>query len=133
VRLPVEPDLFEADTEMPVLKASFCAGCGRVSFPALLIGCDCCGASEEQLKSVHLPAVGEVHSFATVYIQQGQPTEPFTIAEIALDGGPLIRAMVAHDSPALHVGDRISGEWVVAQIDDVGNDLVEPVFTTASG
>jgi uncharacterized OB-fold protein len=104
-----------------------------VSFPALSIGCDRCGASEERLESVHLPAVGEVHSFATVYMQHGQPTEPFTVAEIGLDGGPLIRAMVAHDSPALRVGDRVSGEWVVAQIDDVGNDLVEPVFTTANG
>jgi uncharacterized protein len=129
VRLPVQPGLYDADTDVPILNASRCATCGRVSFPPLSIGCDICGASEARLEAIHLPAVGEVHSFATVHVQHGQPIEPFTVAEIALDGGPLIRAMVAQSSPALSVGDRVSGAWAVAKTDDAGNDLVEPVFT----
>jgi uncharacterized OB-fold protein len=132
MRLPLQPGLFVA-TDVPALKCSACTSCGRVSFPPLTIGCDVCGASEDRLESICVPAVGEVYSFARVHVQRGQPTQPFTVAEIALDGGPFIRALVAEGSPALSTGDRVHGVWAVAGIDDAGNDLVEPVFTAVTG
>jgi uncharacterized protein len=132
VRLPVQPGLFEADADVPTLKASACTTCGRVSFPPLTIGCDACGATEERLEPISVQAVGEVHAFATVHVHHGQPTRPFTVAEIVLDAGPLIRALVAEGSPALGAGDRVRGVWVVARIDDAGNDLVEPAFTAVT-
>jgi uncharacterized OB-fold protein len=132
MRLPVQPGLYDADTDVPILNASRCATCGRASFPPLSIGCDICGASEMRLEAIHLPVVGEVRSFATVHVRHGQPIEPFTVAEIALDDGPLIRAVVARGSRELTIGDHVNAAWTDVKTDDAGNILVEPVITAVT-
>jgi hypothetical protein len=115
-----------------VLRGGRCAVCGRVSYPALAIGCDRCGAGEDRLEPVDLAATGVVHSFATVHLHRGEPAAPFSVAEVRLDGGPLIRAMVSATTPALRIGARVSATWAVARMDEDGKDVFEPVFAEAA-
>jgi uncharacterized OB-fold protein len=80
------------------------------------------------LHAVTLAGRGRLHSFATVHLHRGGDIEaPFTMAEIELDDGPVIRAtMVANDGFA--IGDRVEAEWVVVKVDDDGQETVEPRF-----
>lgn len=128
MRVPAQPDLYGANTDAPILIGSRCGACGRVSFPRLSIGCDSCGAPEDRLERSELTATGVVHSVATVHLHQGKPEAPFSVAEIRLDDGPLIRGMVAPEASGLRVGDRVSGAWQVILVDDQGNEVVEPAF-----
>jgi uncharacterized OB-fold protein len=132
MRVPTQPDLYLADTDPPTLVGTRCAACGRTAFPTIEIGCDVCGASEEQLEKVELPTSGLLHSIATVHLHQGKSGAPFSIAEIKLDTGPLIRAMVAQGVSQLRVGDRVVGTWQLLHLDDDGNEVVEPAFMGAT-
>jgi uncharacterized OB-fold protein len=132
MRLPAHPGLYSADGDTPLLSGSRCARCGQVSFPALAIGCDVCGAPESFLEPALLGARGVVHSIATVHLHRGEPAAPFDVAEIQLDGGPLIRGMVAGEALGLRIGDRVSAVWVVTSVGDEGDETAEPRFTGAS-
>ncbi|HWC85656.1 MAG TPA: hypothetical protein VG388_03890 [Solirubrobacteraceae bacterium] len=61
-------------------------------------GCDVCAANEDRLEPADLAATGIVHSFATVHL--GKPAPPFSVADVRLDDGPLIRGMVSAATPA---------------------------------
>jgi uncharacterized OB-fold protein len=105
-----------------------------VYFPPLEIGCESCGAPAEHLLPVPVAAGGTVHSLAQVHLHRGQPPAPFTIAEIQLDDGPLIRAALGPDSDGVAIGDRVSATWVVTATQDDAAEVVEPAFvpTTAA-
>ncbi len=124
-----QPELYEVDAAVPALKGTRCDVCGSTSFPPMTIGCATCGS--DALVSVPLVAAGELYSFATVHLHRAKDIEvPFTIGEISLDDGPLIRAvMTTNDGFA--IGDRVVAEWVVVGADDAGTDIVEPRFGRA--
>jgi uncharacterized OB-fold protein len=132
MRVPVHPGLYSADGDTPLLIGSRCARCGQVSFPPIAIGCDVCGAGESFLEPATLDARGLVHSIATVHLHHGEPAAPFDVAEVQLDGGPLIRAMVDGEARDLKIGDRVVAVWLVTSIDEEGDETVEPRFTAAS-
>jgi uncharacterized OB-fold protein len=132
MRVPAPPGLYRVDREEPVLRGSRCAACGRVAYPAVAIGCDVCGAGEDRLEPADLAATGVVHSFATVHLHRGKPTAPFSVADVRLDDGPLIRGMVSAATPALRVGARVAATWAVTTVDDEANDVVEPAFVEAA-
>jgi uncharacterized OB-fold protein len=114
------------------LAGSRCGACGRVTFPAVAIGCDACGADEGSLERVELAAAGSLHTFATVHLHHGGDLDaPFTIGEVQLEAGPLIRVMVARDQANLAIGDRVHAVWRVARVDDHGDEVVEPAFVGA--
>jgi hypothetical protein len=100
-----------------------------VSFPPLAIGCEACGATEQQLRPIPVATHGTIHSLAEVHLQHGKSSEPFVVAEIRLDDGPLIRALMARDEHHARIGDTVSAVWAVTQIQD-GDEVVEPAFTT---
>jgi uncharacterized OB-fold protein len=127
MRVAVHPGLYDPAATEPVLAGSRCNSCGRVAFPALAIGCDACGSSELEL--VELEAAGSLFTFAEVHVYRGADIEaPFTIGEVELDSGPLIRVTMGPDQPDLAVGDRVRGVWRVATIDEQGDEVVEPAF-----
>jgi hypothetical protein len=99
-----------------------------VYFPPLAIGCEACGAPEQQLRPIPVAAHGTIHSLAEVHLHQGKSPVPFTITEIQLDDGPLIRALLARDEHQARIGDTVSAVWAVTEGQD-GDELVEPVFT----
>ena len=127
MRVAADPGLYRPDDEVPSLCGTRCASCGRVSFPPLSIGCDVCGALEAQLEPVDLAARGVVHSVVAVHLHHGDVEAPFTIGEILLDSGPLVRAVV---SGSLAIGEPVSAAWTVVRVDENGDDIVEPVFAT---
>jgi hypothetical protein len=99
-----------------------------VYFPPLPIGCEVCGATEDRLGVTHLEARGVIYSLATVHLHNGAPEAPFTIAEIQLDGGPLIRGTLSADAAELAIGQPVSAVWAVTKTDDSGDEIVEPAF-----
>lgn len=92
---------------MPVLRAVHCSACGATLFPPQDYGCTVCGAHGAQVSTVDVPAAGRLHSFAVVHLHQGQAT-PFTIAEMTLDAGPMLRVRLV-DGATAHTGQRLRG------------------------
>jgi hypothetical protein len=92
------------------------------------IGCDVCGATEDLLEPATLEPSGVVHSVVTVHLHHGEPAAPFAVAEIQLDSGPLVRAMVSGEAHHLTIGDRVSALWAVTNVNGDGDETVEPRF-----
>ena len=128
MRVPAHPGLYEVEADVPSLIGTRCSACGRVYFPPLSIGCEACGATEDRLDPAALEARGVLYSLATVHSQHGAPEAPFTIAEIQLDGGPLIRGALSADAGELEIGQPVSAVWAATKADDSGDEIVEPVF-----
>jgi hypothetical protein len=131
MRTAAQPTLYSAAGDTPVLSGVRCLSCGYVAFPPYTLGCERCGAAGDQLESVPLPAEGTTFSFATVHRQPRGDGAPYTILEILLDSGPLIRGLSASDNVA--IGQRVRAAWRRREVDEAGNDIVEPVFVIAGG
>lgn len=127
MRLPAHPGLYAVDDEPVTLAGTRCRDCLTAFFPPLHIGCEVCGAPDDRLDDASLPARGRLHASATVHLHRGRGIEaPFTIAEVVLDDGPVVRALI--DGEDLAVGRLVEAKWVVTRIDDDGNEIVEPRF-----
>jgi uncharacterized OB-fold protein len=102
------PGLYSLDSgDFPSLLARRCADCGYVFFPPHAFGCEVCGALPERTEPTRLAAVGVLRSFATVHRHGGAGIEaPFVVGEIALDAGPMVRAVIAGEHE-LRIGDRM--------------------------
>lgn len=127
MRVSAHPRLYDTELDVPVFKGTRCVRCQTVYFPPLAIGCEVCGATDDDLEPTVIAASGIVHSLAEVHMHHGTPAAPFTIAEVLLDAGPLIRAMLG---PGLQIGigDTVSAVWIVTHSNDAGDDVVEPAF-----
>ena len=127
MRLPAHPGLYEVD-DLVALSGTRCRACGTTFFPPLHIGCEVCGAPDDQLEDAKLAARGRIHASATVHLHRGRGTEaPFTVAEVVLDDGPIVRALMSTNVEAA-VGARVEASWFVTKTDDDGNEFVEPRF-----
>lgn len=128
-RESLHPSLYEPTSELPLLNGTTCGVCGLVVFPPISLGCEKCGAPPEQLKATPLTAAGTLHSVATVHIHMGKDIEaPFTVAEVKLDSGPLIRALMTESASAGDIGKRVSGEWFTESASEEDAQKVEPRF-----
>ena len=128
-----QPGLYDPGDPTPRLAASTCGACGTVSFPPMTVGCEVCGAPEDQLANTPIAAAGTVHSVATVHLHRGKDIEaPFTMAEVKLDDGPLIRATLLEVVEVEAIGRRVEAQWVQTHIDDEGAAIVEPRFALSS-
>lgn len=131
MRTAVHPRLYDPSLDDPLLKGLACANCSRAYFPPIGLGCECCGAAPDLLVSKSLPAVGTVFAVAEVNVDS-QGTAPFVVAEVVLDAGPLIRAVVHPESSELRIGERVSARWHVVGRHEDGSELVEPAFASAT-
>lgn len=121
--------LYDPATPEPTLNGTKCGACGAVFFPPLGIGCEKCGAEADRLQAIHLAAKGVLHSVATVHLHMGKDMEaPFTVGEVRLDDGPLIRAVMTENIAASAIGNRVSADWAVARVSDEGEESIEPRF-----
>lgn len=132
MRIAANPRLYDPSPDDPVLTGAECGHCRRVYFPPLGIGCEMCGAPADQLRPEALAAEGVVHAVAEVFVSPGKTPTPFTVAEVVLEAGPLIRAVVHQDSPEVRIGDRVVGRWSVVERRDDGGELVEPRFASVA-
>jgi uncharacterized protein len=124
VRVASHPALYDPLATDPLLHGVQCTHCGRVYFPPIGIGCEVCGATEQQLAPKPLAADGVVFAVAEVHLAPA----PFTVADIALDDGPLIRGIIHPDSSRAQIGDRVSARWNIVRHDEDGSEVVEPGF-----
>jgi uncharacterized protein len=124
MRVATHPTLYDPAADNPVLRGGQCAHCGRVYFPPIGIGCEICGASADQLVPKSLTGNGIVFAVAEVHLASA----PFTVAEIVLDDGPLIRGIIHPDSVRVQIGDRVSARWNIVDHDAEGSEVVEPGF-----
>lgn len=83
-----------------------CRACTMVFFPPQHYGCENCGAEGGRLEPSPIPATGRLQGFTVVRQHRTAPT-PFQIGEVLLDAGPIVRARLEHDSPA--IGARVRG------------------------
>ncbi|MGW4353067.1 Zn-ribbon domain-containing OB-fold protein [Nocardia sp. NPDC004582] len=125
MRVAVNPRLYDPLPDDPVLLGCECEVCGRVYFPPIGLGCETCGVGEGRLRARTLRAEGVVFAVAEVGVDP-LGAAPFTVAEIVLDAGPLIRALTDPESPVPRIGDRVAARWRVVRRDDA--ELVEPAF-----
>lgn len=127
MKLPVHEGLYDPETKTPQLQGTRCDACGATFFPPLSIGCEVCGA--QSLQPATLVATGVILSVSTVHLHGGSDIQaPFTIAEIALDDGPLIRGTMTRVVEPEAIGARTAARFVVVRVDDDGNEVVEPRF-----
>lgn len=93
----------------PFLKGVRCVACNEVAFPPQHYGCERCGSGD--LADLELAAQGVVLGSSQVHIHaQPEPAVPFTVVEVRLDAGPVVRALldVGHESGDWH-GRRVHG------------------------
>jgi uncharacterized OB-fold protein len=125
---PAHPGLYDPHGE-PALRGDRCTRCATPFFPASRWGCECCGAPADALEPASLDAVGLLLTFATVRLGDA----PYTIGEILLDAGPVIRAsMLPADGEGLDFGARVRGRLVGAGQDHSGTELVTLCFVQAA-
>ena len=128
--VPAQPGLYDAGAALPVLLGTRCGGCGAASFPPAAIGCEVCGSVD--LQATTMAAAGTLHTFATVHLHRGADVKaPFTVAEIVLDDGPVIRALLTSND-GFAIGDRVVAEWAAVDVGEAGAERVEPRFRRAS-
>lgn len=123
-RRPAVPGLYDLDAgDPPPLLGRRCEDCGYLFFPPHAFGCEVCGALPERIETVRLAGVGVVRSLAVVHRHGGSTIEaPFTVGEIALDGGPMVRAVLIGPGQ-FAIGDRVrSVLWTVRPVAARGED-----------
>ena len=131
MRIAAHEGLYDTADDPPRLRGVRCEACDAVAFPPFGIGCEVCGAT--QLAPAVLAGAGTVHSVATVHLHGGKDiAAPFTIAEIQLDDGPLIRATLVDVVEPDAIGARAEARWSVVRVDDDGNEVVEPRFAVTA-
>lgn len=88
------------------LRGGRCSACGRIFFPPYTYGCERCGAPPEALEGVLLGSEGVVRAAIRVHRTAGG--RPQAVASIELDGGPVVRAVLADADPLPRPGTRVS-------------------------
>ncbi|MEQ9640756.1 MAG: zinc ribbon domain-containing protein [Alphaproteobacteria bacterium] len=99
-----------------VLVGRKCVACGRVHFPPQDYGCEGCGAHGDDFPEVEIGGAGRIKGVAALHRHDlaGVP-KPAYIAEIELDDGPALEAILdADDGAGMTAGDRVSAVLVEA-------------------
>jgi hypothetical protein len=133
MRVAFHPGLYDPEGGDLVLSGVRCGPCGSVFFPPSGVGCEVCGAPGTALRPEQLTAAGVVHSVATVHLYSGADiSAPFTMAEIQLDAGPLIRVTLTELADPAVIGSRAEGRWVPVRADGADPELTELRFAVAA-
>jgi uncharacterized OB-fold protein len=116
----------------PQLKGGRCQ-CGYVFFPYQVYGCEKCGATGDALAPVLLDGAGQLVASARVLIHHSPARKPpFVVASVKLDAGPVVRALLAHDTTeTLPVGKRMNACLVETAQGEAGTPLGELRFAPA--
>lgn len=92
--------LFDAEGSSVRLRVGVCKRCGHRFFPPQHLGCEQCGAHGAELDAASLEGRGAVAAAVTVHKHRGPgPATPFTLTEVALENGPVIRGLLLDPPP----------------------------------
>lgn len=122
-----KPSLYQThEHDLPTLIGRECQ-CGHVYFPPQDYGCEKCGASGAALKPRMLQGQGTLVSWATVHMHaKPYPKAPFVVGKIALNEGPVMRALLkVDDESGLQAGMPVVAVMVPV---DEKQDLVDLWF-----
>jgi uncharacterized OB-fold protein len=95
-------------------------------------GCERCGSHGNALRPEPLSTRGTLLASAVVHLHadKNRPA-PFTIVEVALDDGPVVRSLLAEDGGDVAPGQRMSAKLVPVQRGD-GETVFDLRFIAAS-
>lgn len=105
-----------------LLNGGRCDTCGNVFFPFQNFGCESCGSTN--LHESRLPAKGALLGWATTYIHPSPDRPaPFTICEVELVSGGVIRAVLDDSVPADRLAPGLLLEGCLSDGDENGTSL----------
>lgn len=97
---------------VPALIGAKCR-CGHVFFPAQFFGCERCGRYGEDLVETRLSGQGIVRAAVVVHQHFREiPRAPFTVVDLALDDGPVIRGLMMAGTKPPRAGDVVTARIV---------------------
>ena len=108
----LKPDLYRAEgaggQDHPALLGGVCGACGYVFFPLQHYGCERCGSVD--LAPRDLAGSGALLAAARVHLHAGKTRQaPFTVVAVALDHGPIVRALIDGDGDEVpRPGERMT-------------------------
>jgi uncharacterized OB-fold protein len=78
------------------LAGRTCKRCKLLTIPGEPFACERCGALREEHVDTECDSAGRIRAIAVVHRHaRKEPPTPFTIVEVELDAGPVIRAQLA--------------------------------------
>jgi len=100
------------------LSGRTCKHCELLTIPGEPFACERCGALREELVDTECDSTGEVRAIAVVHRHaRKEPETPFTIVEVELDAGPVIRAqLVGPDLELASIGSRVVGTRIEGRV-----------------
>jgi hypothetical protein len=100
------------------LSGRTCKRCKLLTIPGEPFACERCGALREEHLDTACDSAGRVRAIAVVHRHaRKEPTTPFTIVEVELDAGPVIRAQLAGSQlDSASIGSRVVGTLVEGRV-----------------
>ena len=100
------------------LSGRTCKNCELLTIPGEPFACERCGALREELVDTECDSAGSVRAIAVVHRHaRKEPATPFTVVEVELDAGPVIRAqLVGTDLELASIGSRVAGTLIDGRV-----------------
>lgn len=118
VRQPVEPELFRADGERPVLLGSKCETCGETFYPRRWNCPVCLGAVED----VELSQTGTLYSYAYIYAPRfGKvqlDAEGYGVGQVDLPEGVRVQTTLDGDPDSWSIGEQMGLVYSTVEVTD---------------
>jgi len=103
--------------------------CGYSFFPIQSYGCERCGRHDDDLKPSLLSTRGTLLARAVVHVHANtNRTAPFTIVKVALDDGPVVRALLAENEPEGEPGRRMLAKLCPVESSGAGENIFDLRF-----
>lgn len=103
--------------------------CGYSFFPMQSYGCERCGRHGNDLKPSLLSTRGTLLARAVVHLHANtNRTAPFTIVKVALDDGPVVRALLAENEPEGEPGRRMLAKLCPVESSGAGENIFDLRF-----
>jgi uncharacterized OB-fold protein len=115
----LKPTLYAFGDTEPVLLGGQCR-CGYIFFPMQTFGCERCGKNGDALQPKALRARGNLVTASIVHLHADKNrSTPFAIGTVALEEGPVIRAVLSDLASASSAPHRpVAGEWAQVTLED---------------
>lgn len=128
VRQSVDPELFRADGERPVLLGSHCAVDKETFYPRRWSCPICLGPLED----VELPQTGTLYSYSFIYVpmfgKAALDAEGYGVGQVDLPDGVRIQTTLEGDPNSWKIGDQMS---LVYSTVDTKDDIESVLYSFA--
>jgi uncharacterized OB-fold protein len=123
VRQSVEPELFRADGERPVLLGSRCEACGETFYPRRWSCPICLGP----LTDIELSQDGTLYTYSFIYAptfgKAKLDAEGYGVGQVDLPEGVRIQTTLQGDPASWKIGDQMSLVYSTVEVKD-GTEMV---------